>query len=73
MAALALVIDGELLRMFVDGEVGQVHVRLLHVALGGGLVRLGAEAREPLLEEQHAQRRRREHEHVESQVEPTVW
>ena len=31
VAALALVIDGELLRMFVDGEVSQVHVRLVGV------------------------------------------
>ena len=35
MAALALVIDGELLRMFVDGEVSQVHVRLVRVRVRG--------------------------------------
>jgi hypothetical protein len=37
VAALALVVDGELLRVFIDREVGEVHVGLLHVALGGRL------------------------------------
>jgi hypothetical protein len=64
----------EVVVLLVDGIVGEVHAGAVEVGGRGRLVRLGAQARQAVVEEQDPQRVARDHQHVDPQVElQAVW
>jgi hypothetical protein len=69
VAVLAVLVEHEVLVGLVHRVVGEVHAHVVEVVGGGRLVQLRAEAHQPLLVEEHAQRVARHHQHVDPQIE----